>query len=543
MSQAVAVMLYTAITLGAWALVAQTWRLGRRPGAGVFVAMGLVLALLATVAMLQAVVTGAAATEVLVRAQLALRSVAPAVWIAALLRWAAPPFVRRPWVAIGALSAPAAIFAVAALVTPIGGPVLVSAERSLVTPWTVAVVPGPWVTFGSLPYGVALMALAAAVIAATPLRGRGIGASARYGWLTATLVVLLASIVSAAGVSPTPGFTSTSFAIGVMVVVLHVTLTTTPAFARREVAYRAAFDSMHEPALVVAADGGVLEANPAAKRLLGDGTTLQGANLMAVAPQLEIVRRRAGAGAEREGLAGDLNGFEASVATARAGIGAGPATVLVLHDRRAEQAHAAQLLERSHRDPLTGAVNRLGFGAAFARALAGSTAGAPRRAVALAYIDLDGFKAVNDTLGHAAGDEVLAEVARRLGAIVRDGDVVARLGGDEFAMLLVDVTPDVLADVAARATAAIRAPIATHAGTVGVDASVGLATSPRDGTTLDQVLHAADARMYRQKHARPDRRARATGTGAAPDASGGADGDARPGLVGGDAIAPAAPGA
>jgi diguanylate cyclase (GGDEF)-like protein len=177
--------------------------------------------------------------------------------------------------------------------------------------------------------------------------------------------------------------------------------------------------------------------------------------------------------------------------------------VLVLHDRRAEQAHAAQLLERSQRDPLTGAVNRLGFDAAFARALAGSNG----RPVALAYVDLDGFKAVNDTFGHAAGDEVLTEVAKRLSAVVRDGDVVARLGGDEYALVLLDVTPDVLADVAARATAAIRAPIATRAGAVQVDGSVGLATAPRDGTTLDQVLHAADARMYRQKHARSGRRA------------------------------------
>ncbi len=498
-------MLFTAITLGAWTLVAQTWRLGRRPGAGVFVAMGLALALLSSVALIQAVVVDAVATEVLVRAQLALRSLTPAIWVAALLRWAAPPFVRRPWVTIAVLVVPAVAFAVAALATPIGGPMFTSVARSADTPWTVIIVPGPWTQWASFPYGVVLMALAVAVIAATPLRGRGIGRPAKTGWLLATLLALLSSVLNVVGLSPTPGYTSTTFALGVMVAVLHATLATTPAFARREVAFRAAFDSMHEPALVVGADGGVLEANPAAERLLGDGSTLQGANLMGVAPQLEIARRRSGAGALRAGLEGDLAGFEASVATARTGIGGGPATVLVLHDRRAEQAHAAQLLERSQRDPLTGAVNRLGFDAAFARALSGSHG----RPVALAYIDLDGFKNVNDTLGHATGDEVLVEVAKRLTAVVRDGDVVARLGGDEYALVLVDVTPDVLADVAARAAAAVRTPIATQAGEVRVGASVGLATAPRDGTTLDQVLHAADGRMYRQKHARPERGARA----------------------------------
>ncbi len=502
MTQAVAVMVFTAISLGAWSLVAQTLRLGRRSGAGVFVAMGLALALLATVALIQAVVSGSAATEALVRAQLALRTLTPAIWIAALLRWAAPPFVGRPWATIAVLIAPAVAFAVAAFTTPIGGAMLTTVARSVDTPWTVVVVPGPWVQWMSIPYGVALLALALVIIAATPLRGRGIGRPARLGWLVATSIVLLTSILNVAGLGPTPGFTSTIFALGVMVAVLHATLASTPAFAGREVAFRVAFDAMHEPALVVGSDGAVLEANAAAMRLLTDGSgTLQGANLTALAPQLEIARRQTSAGAARAGLAGDLAGFEVSVATARTGIGVGPATVLVLHDRRAEQAHAAQLLERSQRDPLTGAVNRLGFDAAFARALAG-THGRP---VALAYIDLDGFKTVNDTLGHAAGDEVLVEVAKRLSAVVRDGDVVARLGGDEFALVLLDVTPNVLADVAARAAAAIRTPISTQAGEVHVDASVGLATAPRDGTTLDQVLNAADARMYRQKHGRPGR--------------------------------------
>jgi diguanylate cyclase (GGDEF)-like protein len=525
MGQAVAVMVFTTIALGAWALVAQAARLGRRPGAGVFVAMGMALALLATVALVQAVVADPVATDVLVRVQLALRALTPAIWLAALLRWAAPPFVRWPLATIVALVAPSAAFAVAALATPIGGPMLATVERSVATPWVVDIVLGPWVLAASLPYGLAQLALAAAVIVATPLGGRGIGRPARTGWLAATLLALLASLMSVLGVSPTPGFTGTTFALGVMVAVLHATLATSPAFARREVAFRAAFDSMHEPALVVGADGGVLEANPAALRLLGDGSGMQGANLLAIAPQLEILRRRSGAATPRAQLAGNLAGFEASVAIARTGIGMGPATVLVLHDRRAEQAHAAQLLERSRRDPLTGAVNRLGFEAAFAHAVAG----AHGRPVALAYVDLDGFKVVNDTLGHAAGDEVLVEVARRLRAIVRDGDVVARLGGDEFAMVLVDVTPQVLADVAERAAVAIRAPIATATGAVEVGASLGLATAPRDGTTLDEVLAAADGRMYRQKHERPERGARtAPSADAGPGAAVVAAGDTAP---------------
>lgn len=497
MTQAVAVMAFTAIATAGWALVAQASRLGRRPGAGVFVAMGAVLALLATGTLAQALVLGPAASEALVRAQVALRALAPAIWLAALLRWAAPPFVRRPRATIAALVAPSVAFAAAAAVSPLGGPIVVSVERSLAASWAVDVVLGRLTLLVGLPVGLAQLLLAAAVIVATPLHGRGIGRAARSGWLAATLLALLASLSTVLGVSPTPGYTSVVFALGVMIAVLHVTLATSPAFARRELAFRAAFEAMHEPALVVGSDARVLEANPAAIRLLGDGAPLHGTNLTAVAPQLEIARRRAGAAAARVRLAGDLAGFEASVASARAGVALGPASVLVLHDRRAELAQAAELRERSQRDPLTGVANRFGFEAAVARALAEARG----RGIALAYLDLDGFKPVNDALGHAAGDEVLVEVARRLVEVVRPEDVVARLGGDEFALVLTGVTPTVLADVAARATAALRAPIATGAGEVQVGASVGLASAPGDGTTIDALLRAADARMYRQKHA------------------------------------------
>ena len=511
MTQGVAVMIFTANALGAWALVVQALRLGSRHGVGVFVAMGATLALLTTVMLVQAQVADNDTVVALVKAQLALRSVIPALWLIALIRWAAPPFIRRAHVVL--IAVPAVVLAVAALVTPVGGPMLETVARSPDTSWALVVTVGPWVQYVSLPIGLLMLAGALAVIALTPLQGRGIGRGTMVGWFSATALILATAVVQTAGLSPLPGYNATGIVIGLMVVVLHVTLATTPAFARRERAFRAAFDAMREPALVVTADGTILEANESASELLGQGEALNGGNLTALAPQLEIARRAAGITAVGHPLQGDLTGFEVSITRARLAVGVGQASVLVLHDRRRDRAREAHLMERSNRDPLTSALNRRGFEDALEHALAARNASA----VGLIFVDLDGFKAINDTLGHAAGDAVLAEVAQRLQSVVRAGDAVARLGGDEFALVLVDTTPAGLAAVAERATMVVARPIDTDVGVATVDSSFGIAAAPADGTTVDALLRAADERMYRRKGAKARRSVRGTTPGVAHD--------------------------
>lgn len=158
---------------------------------------------------------------------------------------------------------------------------------------------------------------------------------------------------------------------------------------------------------------------------------------------------------------------------------------------------AAEL--RAATDSLTGLSNR----AAFSRALDRATAHATRHAAgfALAFIDLDGFKAINDSHGHAAGDEVLIAVATRLRGMARASDHICRLGGDEFVILFDGVVVEDHANrAAARYAAAIEEPIALSNGVrVQVGASLGLALCPADGRSASELVQAADQRMYASK--------------------------------------------
>ncbi|MCL2722877.1 MAG: GGDEF domain-containing protein [Polyangiaceae bacterium] len=123
-----------------------------------------------------------------------------------------------------------------------------------------------------------------------------------------------------------------------------------------------------------------------------------------------------------------------------------------------------------------------------------------RRNVAVAFIDLDGFKTVNDEYGHSAGDEVLRALARSARITLRSGDLIARVGGDEFALLLLDVSAEE-ADVAVKR---LRARFETRTARYGASFSVGVALA-QPGETADSVFMRADARMYRDKRARAAR--------------------------------------
>jgi diguanylate cyclase (GGDEF)-like protein/PAS domain S-box-containing protein len=157
-------------------------------------------------------------------------------------------------------------------------------------------------------------------------------------------------------------------------------------------------------------------------------------------------------------------------------------------------------------DPLTGLANRRALERTLESALA--RASARGRSTAVLMLDLDGFKAINDSLGHAAGDAALREVARRLRRCVRERDLVARLGGDEFVVLLTDVggSSGAALEACERVDAALSRPIALDHGEAALRAAIGVATFPDDGADAATLLAHADRAMYAAKAAHGGRR-------------------------------------
>ena len=166
----------------------------------------------------------------------------------------------------------------------------------------------------------------------------------------------------------------------------------------------------------------------------------------------------------------------------------------------------AELQEQALYDPLTGLANRH----LLTHDLQAAVISARRRGTALALIffDLDGFKAINDELGHSVGDAVLVDVAARLRAVVRGSDTVARFGGDEFVVVCEDVDTAATARLAERIRAAVRQPLGAPAGRHRVTASVGVAVHrphSRATATGADLMREADAAMYESKRAGKDR--------------------------------------
>ncbi len=170
--------------------------------------------------------------------------------------------------------------------------------------------------------------------------------------------------------------------------------------------------------------------------------------------------------------------------------------VTTVRDITADRTLQLELACRASRDPLTRLANRDGFDL---RLRASLVAGGSPRPLAVLFIDLDDFKATNDTYGHQVGDRVLQVVARRIESCLRPGDLAARLGGDEFAVLLGPVSGEEGARaVAERITQVLAEAAVVDGTTMSCRASVGLAFGPV--TSLSQ-LHQADLALYAAKAA------------------------------------------
>lgn len=157
-----------------------------------------------------------------------------------------------------------------------------------------------------------------------------------------------------------------------------------------------------------------------------------------------------------------------------------------------------RLTHLAHHDQLTGLANRVLLAERLSEAL--SRARRNQTLVAVYFLDLDRFKAINDTLGHAAGDELLQQVARRLRGSVRETDTVARLGGDEFAVVFEGlVRPEEATLLAQRILNSFATPFKLDCGEVGTSTSIGVALFPHNGQGVEELLKCADSAMYRAK--------------------------------------------
>jgi diguanylate cyclase (GGDEF)-like protein len=155
---------------------------------------------------------------------------------------------------------------------------------------------------------------------------------------------------------------------------------------------------------------------------------------------------------------------------------------------------SGRLQWEAEHDQLTGVANSAAFHLATDAALADSS----RHPVSVAFVDLDGFKAINDGAGHRTGDELLRGVADRLRSVIRSSDVIARLGGDEFAILLPNMPADEVVGVGHRIVAAFGRPFETSHGAIHSHASIGFAEAKPGETSID-VLSNADSAMYEAK--------------------------------------------
>jgi diguanylate cyclase (GGDEF)-like protein/PAS domain S-box-containing protein len=196
--------------------------------------------------------------------------------------------------------------------------------------------------------------------------------------------------------------------------------------------------------------------------------------------------------------------IEDSAAPIHDGCGRAAGAVMVFRDVSLARARALRMAHLAQHDSLTELPNRVLFEDRLTQAMI--RARRNRHRLAVLYLDIDRFKSVNDALGHAAGDQLLRSIAKRLGACVRSSDTVCRHGGDEFVILLPEIGHSEDAGVIAqKVLLSLGAPHRVAEQDVHVTGSIGIVTFPEDGTDLETLLARADIAMYKAKAAGRDR--------------------------------------
>ncbi|HLG82427.1 MAG TPA: EAL domain-containing protein [Bradyrhizobium sp.] len=291
--------------------------------------------------------------------------------------------------------------------------------------------------------------------------------------------------------------------------ILSLTISDVTSLKRREASFRLLFDNNPVPMWVFDAETmGFLKVNDAAVRHYGySRETFLNMKLREIWPQDEWVSHSQALAhigdtyqSERNWRHLKADGSEIQVLTfgrrvAFEGRDGYLVAVVDITERRKAEARIAYM---AHHDGLTNLPNRELYQERLKQALEAAQSTGKR--VAVLGLDLDLFKNVNDSFGHPIGDRLLQQVADRLRAQVRGGNLAARLGGDEFAVILAsDVSPKEISAFSARLISVLSAPYRIGDNEMVIGASIGIALSPGDGTTSEELMRNADMALYRAK--------------------------------------------
>jgi diguanylate cyclase (GGDEF)-like protein/PAS domain S-box-containing protein len=287
------------------------------------------------------------------------------------------------------------------------------------------------------------------------------------------------------------------------------------ALAKSEKRFHGAFSNAAIGMALVSSNGAILQVNPAVCKMLGYredelmggaiGAFMQARDFSALLNDIETVYAGKQAGVQREidciGKDGVRFGVAFNVSVFAEGAGGVPDLIVQMQDIRARKQAEAKLMHIAFHDTLTGLPNRAYFREQLSRVIARAKRTTDTQ-YALMFLDFDRFKAVNDSLGHAAGDELLIGFATRIKSVLRPTDTVARLGGDEFAVLVEDLRDDSgVIELAKRLQDTFRAPFRIQGTNITSSASIGIAFGADRYDTPDDIIRDADLAMYKAKAA------------------------------------------
>lgn len=297
----------------------------------------------------------------------------------------------------------------------------------------------------------------------------------------------------------------------------HTDVTQQKALEQAQREATTVFESSYEGLMVVNADGLIAKVNPAFVRITGyapEEVIGQSPRILSSGRQdTEFYRQMWDAIAKQDfwqgeiwnrRKSGEIYAELLSISVVRGSTGAVEHYVAVFSDISRIKAHEAELDRIAHYDPLTGVPNRRLLADRLAQAIARTARS--EMSLAVCYLDLDGFKLVNDHHGHPGGDQLLVGVAEHLKKVLRSEDTLARLGGDEFVLLLADiVSPEECSIILERVLTAVASPVQIDGHAVSVSASIGVSLYPLDHADADTLLRHADQAMYQAKNARKNR--------------------------------------